>query len=94
MSKDECAVKILIVFILCHVGGLLHRYGKFLNLLKDGAENDLALVLKHCERFLKQQQSPVTSSLHILFEWIYAEPNYLPILPIFFRRICLHICNK
>lgn len=39
------------------------RYGKFLNLLKDGAENDLALVLKHCERFLKQQQSPVTSSL-------------------------------
>nr|XP_006981329.1 protein broad-minded isoform X2 [Peromyscus maniculatus bairdii] len=39
------------------------RYGKFLNLLKDGAESDLALVLKHCERFLKQQQSPVTSSL-------------------------------
>ncbi|XP_021030302.1 protein broad-minded isoform X1 [Mus caroli] len=39
------------------------RYGKFLNLLKDGAENDLALVLKHCEKFLKQQQSPVTSSL-------------------------------
>ncbi|XP_007639372.1 protein broad-minded isoform X2 [Cricetulus griseus] len=39
------------------------RYGKFLNLLNDAAENDLALVLKHCERFLKQQQSPVTSSL-------------------------------
>lgn len=39
------------------------RYGKFLNLLKDGAENDLALVLKHCEKFLKQQQSPVKSSL-------------------------------
>ncbi|XP_013372110.1 PREDICTED: protein broad-minded isoform X2 [Chinchilla lanigera] len=39
------------------------RYGKFLNLLKDGAENDLALVLKHCERFLKQQQAPVKSSL-------------------------------
>ncbi|XP_076773149.1 protein broad-minded isoform X3 [Arvicanthis niloticus] len=39
------------------------RYGKFLNLLKDGAENDFALVLKHCEKFLKQQQSPVTSSL-------------------------------
>ncbi|KAB0350886.1 hypothetical protein FD754_015743 [Muntiacus muntjak] len=32
------------------------RYGKFLNLLKDDAENDLTLVLKHCERFLKQQQ--------------------------------------
>uniref|UniRef100_A0A8C5K043 Protein broad-minded n=1 Tax=Jaculus jaculus TaxID=51337 RepID=A0A8C5K043_JACJA len=39
------------------------RYGKFLSLLKDGAENDLALVLKHCEKFLKQQQSPVNSSL-------------------------------
>ncbi|XP_042525329.1 protein broad-minded [Dipodomys spectabilis] len=39
------------------------RYGKFLNLLKDGAENDLALLLKHCEKFLKQQQSPVKSSL-------------------------------
>ncbi|KAM6181809.1 protein broad-minded [Erethizon dorsatum] len=39
------------------------RYGKFLHLLEDGAENDLALVLKHCERFLKQQQVPVKSSL-------------------------------
>lgn len=67
-------------------GGLLHRYGKFLNLLKDGAENHLALVLKHCERFLKQQQSPVTSSLHILLEWIYAEQNYLPILHLGFSK--------
>uniref|UniRef100_A0A2K5DX59 Protein broad-minded n=1 Tax=Aotus nancymaae TaxID=37293 RepID=A0A2K5DX59_AOTNA len=39
------------------------RYGKFLNLLKDGAESDLALVLKHCERFLKQQQTSIKSSL-------------------------------
>nr|XP_036849418.1 protein broad-minded isoform X1 [Manis javanica]XP_036849427.1 protein broad-minded isoform X1 [Manis javanica] len=39
------------------------RYGKFLNLLKDGAENDLTLILKHCERFLKQQRAPVKSSL-------------------------------
>ncbi|XP_043295006.1 protein broad-minded isoform X1 [Cervus canadensis] len=39
------------------------RYGKFLNLLKDGAENDLTLVLKHCERFLKQQQASMKSSL-------------------------------
>ncbi|XP_016068121.1 PREDICTED: protein broad-minded [Miniopterus natalensis] len=39
------------------------RYGKFLNLLKDGAENDLTWVLKHCERFLKQQQAHVKSSL-------------------------------
>ncbi|XP_006879052.1 PREDICTED: protein broad-minded [Elephantulus edwardii] len=43
------------------------RYGKFLNLLNDGAENQLSLVLKHCERFLKQQQAPVKSSFHILF---------------------------
>ncbi|EHB03981.1 hypothetical protein GW7_15988, partial [Heterocephalus glaber] len=41
-------------------------YGKFLNLLNDGAESDLALVLKHCERFLKQQQAPVKSSLFCL----------------------------
>uniref|UniRef100_A0A4X1TJV2 Protein broad-minded n=1 Tax=Sus scrofa TaxID=9823 RepID=A0A4X1TJV2_PIG len=39
------------------------RYGKFLKLLKDGAESDLTLVLKHCERFLKQQQACVKSSL-------------------------------
>uniref|UniRef100_A0A8C3W2Q8 Protein broad-minded n=1 Tax=Catagonus wagneri TaxID=51154 RepID=A0A8C3W2Q8_9CETA len=36
------------------------RYGKFLKLLKDGAEDDLTLVLKHCERFLKQQQGSYT----------------------------------
>ncbi|KAM5263289.1 protein broad-minded isoform 2-T2 [Ctenodactylus gundi] len=39
------------------------RYGKFLRLLNDGAETDLALVLKHCERFLKPQQVPVNSPL-------------------------------
>ncbi|XP_054425862.1 protein broad-minded [Pteronotus mesoamericanus] len=39
------------------------RYGKFLNLLKDGAESDLTWVLKHCEGFLKQQQAHVNSSL-------------------------------
>ncbi|XP_023592950.1 protein broad-minded isoform X3 [Trichechus manatus latirostris] len=44
------------------------RYGKFLNLLKDGAENHLSLVLKHCERFLKQQQIPIKSSLLCLQE--------------------------
>ncbi|XP_043819564.1 protein broad-minded isoform X2 [Dromiciops gliroides] len=42
------------------------RYGKFLNLLKDGAENDLTLVLKHSERFLKQQQTTIKSSLRCL----------------------------
>uniref|UniRef100_A0A452FKA8 Protein broad-minded n=1 Tax=Capra hircus TaxID=9925 RepID=A0A452FKA8_CAPHI len=39
------------------------RYGKFLSLLKDGAENDLTMVLKHCERFLKQQQASTKSPL-------------------------------
>ncbi|XP_036173804.1 protein broad-minded isoform X1 [Myotis myotis] len=39
------------------------RYGKFLNLLKDSAESDLTWVLKHCERFLTQQQAHVKSSL-------------------------------
>ncbi|XP_036623758.1 protein broad-minded isoform X4 [Trichosurus vulpecula] len=42
------------------------RYGKFLNLLDDGAENDLTLVLKHSERFLKQQQATIKSSLRCL----------------------------
>uniref|UniRef100_A0AC11CD41 TBC1 domain family member 32 n=1 Tax=Ovis aries TaxID=9940 RepID=A0AC11CD41_SHEEP len=42
------------------------RYGKFLNLLKDGAENDLTMVLKHCERFLKQQQASIKSPLRYL----------------------------
>ncbi|XP_021566459.1 protein broad-minded [Carlito syrichta] len=39
------------------------RYGKFLGLLKDSAESDLTLVLKHCARFLKLQQTSVKSSL-------------------------------
>ncbi|XP_004393001.1 PREDICTED: protein broad-minded isoform X2 [Odobenus rosmarus divergens] len=38
------------------------RYGKFLSLLKDSAENDLTLVLKHCEKFLKQQQASIKSA--------------------------------
>ncbi|XP_007484560.1 protein broad-minded isoform X2 [Monodelphis domestica] len=42
------------------------RYGKFLYLLKDSAENDLTLVLKHSERFLKQQQATIKSSLRCL----------------------------
>ncbi|XP_014433426.2 protein broad-minded isoform X1 [Pelodiscus sinensis] len=42
------------------------RYGKYLNLLKDDAENDLCLVLKHCDKFLKQQQTSVKSSLRCL----------------------------
>ncbi|XP_012998946.1 protein broad-minded isoform X2 [Cavia porcellus] len=42
------------------------RYGRLLSLLKDGAETDLALVLKHCDRFLKLQQAPVKSSLFCL----------------------------
>ncbi|XP_064146428.1 protein broad-minded isoform X4 [Loxodonta africana] len=44
------------------------RYGTSLNLLKDDAENHLSWVLKHCERFLKQQQAPIKSSLLCLQE--------------------------
>uniref|UniRef100_A0A452GKM9 Protein broad-minded n=1 Tax=Gopherus agassizii TaxID=38772 RepID=A0A452GKM9_9SAUR len=44
------------------------RYGKYLNLLKDGAENDLCLVLMDCDKFLKQQQTSVKSSLRCLQE--------------------------
>ncbi|KAM7171874.1 protein broad-minded isoform 3-T5 [Macrochelys suwanniensis] len=44
------------------------RYGKYLNLLKDGAENDLCLLLTHCDKFLKQQQTSVNSSLRCLQE--------------------------
>ncbi|KFV83034.1 Protein broad-minded, partial [Struthio camelus australis] len=39
------------------------RYGKYLNLLKEHAENELSLVLTNCEKFLKQQQATVVSSL-------------------------------
>ncbi|KGL74378.1 Protein broad-minded, partial [Tinamus guttatus] len=39
------------------------RYGKYLNLLKEHAENELSLVLLNCEKFLKQQQTTVASSL-------------------------------
>ncbi|XP_019393516.1 PREDICTED: protein broad-minded [Crocodylus porosus] len=42
------------------------RYGKYLNLLKDNAENDLCLVLKHSEKFLKEQKTTMKSSLRCL----------------------------
>ncbi|XP_077031352.1 protein broad-minded isoform X3 [Agelaius phoeniceus] len=44
------------------------RYGKYLNLLKEDAENGLCFVLKNCEEFLKQQQRTVVSSLCCLQE--------------------------
>ncbi|XP_010584149.1 PREDICTED: protein broad-minded [Haliaeetus leucocephalus] len=44
------------------------RYGKFLNLLKDHAENGLCFVLMNCEKFLKKQQRTVVSSLCCLRE--------------------------
>ncbi|XP_013030836.3 protein broad-minded isoform X1 [Anser cygnoides] len=42
------------------------RYGKYLNLLKEHAENDLFFILMNCEQFLKQQQTTVVSSLYCL----------------------------
>ncbi|XP_009703475.1 PREDICTED: protein broad-minded [Cariama cristata] len=44
------------------------RYGKYLNLLKEHAENELCFVLVNCEKFLKQQQGTVVSSLCCLQE--------------------------
>ncbi|KFM14108.1 Protein broad-minded, partial [Aptenodytes forsteri] len=44
------------------------RYGKYLNLLKEHAENGLCFVLMNCEKFLKQQQRTVVSSLRCLRE--------------------------
>uniref|UniRef100_A0A8D0KW78 Protein broad-minded n=1 Tax=Strix occidentalis caurina TaxID=311401 RepID=A0A8D0KW78_STROC len=44
------------------------RYGKYLNLLKEQAENGLCFVLMNCEKFLKQQQRTVVSSLCCLRE--------------------------
>ncbi|XP_075354763.1 protein broad-minded isoform X2 [Mycteria americana] len=44
------------------------RYGKYLNLLKEHAENGLCFVLMNCEKFLKQQQRTVVSSLCCLQE--------------------------
>ncbi|KFR07305.1 Protein broad-minded, partial [Opisthocomus hoazin] len=44
------------------------RYGKYLNLLKEHAENGLCFVLVNCEKFLKQQQRTVVSSLCCLQE--------------------------
>ncbi|NXX17837.1 BROMI protein, partial [Podargus strigoides] len=44
------------------------RYGKYLNLLEEHAENGLCFVLMNCEKFLKQQQRTVVSSLCCLQE--------------------------
>ncbi|KAM6084954.1 protein broad-minded isoform 2-T3 [Theristicus caerulescens] len=44
------------------------RYGKYLNLLKEHAEKGLCFVLMNCEKFLKQQQRTVVSSLRCLRE--------------------------
>ncbi|XP_009997507.1 PREDICTED: protein broad-minded [Chaetura pelagica] len=44
------------------------RYGKYLNLLKEHAEKGLCFVLMNCEKFLKQQQRAVVSSLCCLQE--------------------------
>uniref|UniRef100_A0A8C1VZX4 Protein broad-minded n=1 Tax=Cyprinus carpio TaxID=7962 RepID=A0A8C1VZX4_CYPCA len=38
-------------------------YGKFLKLLREDSEQDLCLLLKHCQEFLSQQRVSVTSEL-------------------------------
>ncbi|XP_061479706.1 protein broad-minded isoform X2 [Rhineura floridana] len=42
-------------------------YGKHLNLLRENAEDDLCHVLMYCEKFLKQQQAVVRTSLRGLW---------------------------
>ncbi|MBN3303274.1 BROMI protein, partial [Amia calva] len=42
------------------------RYGKYFNLLKDESEQDLCLLLKHCQKFLLQQQAKIKSPLRCL----------------------------
>ncbi|XP_041043400.1 protein broad-minded isoform X4 [Carcharodon carcharias] len=39
------------------------RYGRFLGLLKDDSDQELAILLMRCERFMKQQQTTISSSL-------------------------------
>uniref|UniRef100_A0A673M6T0 Protein broad-minded n=1 Tax=Sinocyclocheilus rhinocerous TaxID=307959 RepID=A0A673M6T0_9TELE len=39
----------------------LLKYGKFLKLLREDSEQDLCLLLKHCQEFISQQQVNVTS---------------------------------
>ncbi|XP_032877077.1 protein broad-minded isoform X1 [Amblyraja radiata] len=39
------------------------RYGRFLGVLKTDADEELAVLLMHCDRFLKQQQVALGSSL-------------------------------
>nr|XP_014349915.1 PREDICTED: protein broad-minded isoform X2 [Latimeria chalumnae] len=39
------------------------KYGRYLNLLKESAETDLTLLLKHCDKLLKSQQVALNSSL-------------------------------
>ncbi|XP_072355460.1 protein broad-minded isoform X1 [Scyliorhinus torazame] len=39
------------------------RYGRFLGLLKDDSDQELSVLLMRCERFMKQQQTTISSSL-------------------------------
>ncbi|TRY89901.1 hypothetical protein DNTS_034232 [Danionella cerebrum] len=46
--------------------GISLRYGKFLKLLREDSEQDLCLLLKHCQEFLSQQQVKVPCDICIL----------------------------
>ncbi|XP_043540238.1 protein broad-minded isoform X2 [Chiloscyllium plagiosum] len=64
---SESGVKRLSLSPIQHLGiKIVVRYGKFLGLLKDDSDQELANLLKHCERFVKQQQITISSSLHCL----------------------------
>uniref|UniRef100_A0A8C7LMH5 Protein broad-minded n=1 Tax=Oncorhynchus mykiss TaxID=8022 RepID=A0A8C7LMH5_ONCMY len=42
------------------------RYGRHLNLLRDNSEQDLCLLMKHCQELLSQQRAKFTSELYTL----------------------------
>uniref|UniRef100_A0A8C8JDJ1 Protein broad-minded n=1 Tax=Oncorhynchus tshawytscha TaxID=74940 RepID=A0A8C8JDJ1_ONCTS len=42
------------------------RYGRHLNLLRDNSEQDLCLLMKHCQELLSQQRAKLTSELYTL----------------------------
>ncbi|CAB1340326.1 unnamed protein product [Coregonus sp. 'balchen'] len=42
------------------------RYGRYLKLLRDDSEQDLCLLMKHCQELLSQQRAKLTSELYTL----------------------------
>ncbi|KAI5090795.1 protein broad-minded isoform X1 [Silurus meridionalis] len=43
--------------------GMAHRYGSLLKLVREDSEQDLCLLIKHCQEFLSQQRTAIQSDL-------------------------------